>query len=105
MSEQQQQQNDSVNNFDKLKELIGEEDNSLAVFVDSVVEEVRKEKENEKRAQVKKLITTAIEIQHKMEKIDKEYNSQKQKWNKELGKLINRLKGDYSSNLTLPEVK
>lgn len=94
-----------VNNLDKLRELVGEEDNSLAGFVGGVVEEIRKEKENAKRAQVKQLIVTAMEIQEKMEKIDREYNSQKQKWNKELGTLINRINGNYSKNLTLPEIK
>lgn len=81
-------------NIDKLASLLGfsptKEVPGAAAFK-GALEEIQKERDAKLQAKVKEQLGTALDLAQKMAKLDREYLTQRGKWDKELGKLINGL--------------
>jgi uncharacterized membrane protein (UPF0182 family) len=53
--------------------------------------EVSEEQAEKKKAAAKELVVKALDLKKQMDDAEKQFNAQKKKWDKELGKVINRL--------------
>lgn len=60
------------------------------------LEEVTEERRAEAKKRFKELFTKAAELRKKMVQAEREFNSQKKKFEKELGKLMNRLENEVN---------
>jgi negative regulator of genetic competence, sporulation and motility len=61
-----------------------------------VMSEIRKERSDKAKAKARELIVKALDLQEQMEKAEKEFRSQKAKFEKELGKILNQLENDLN---------
>ena len=60
-------------------------------ILNEALEEVSRERAEERKGKAKTLIRKAIELQDQMNAARKEFEGKSKKWDKELGKVMNRL--------------
>lgn len=61
-----------------------------------VVKEIREERAKDAKAKAKEQLVKAMQIREGMAKAEKDFNNQKQKMEKELGKVLNQIQGILS---------
>jgi hypothetical protein len=61
-----------------------------------VVKEIKEERAKDAKAKAKEQLVKAMQIREGMAKAEKEFNGQKQKMEKELGKVLNQIQGILS---------
>ena len=62
----------------------------------SVLEEVNAERDKQAKEKARELIKQALEVREQMVKAERDFAAAKSKFDKELGKLLNRLEGGSS---------
>jgi hypothetical protein len=60
-------------------------------ILNEALEEVSKEKAEERKGKAKELIRKALDLQNQMQAAQREFQGKSKKWEKELGKVMNRL--------------
>jgi hypothetical protein len=68
-----------------------------------VVADIRKEEEEKAKKEAREQLTKAIELSRKMAGLRKEFEAQEAKFNKELGKLLNRIENNLGGPVTEAE--
>jgi len=61
-----------------------------------VVKEIKEERAKEAKTKAKEQLVKAMQLREQMAKADKDFNGQKQKMEKELGKVLNQIQGILS---------
>lgn len=61
-----------------------------------VVKEIKEERAKEAKVKAKEQLVKAMQIRESMAKAEKDFNGQKQKMEKELGKVLNQIQGILS---------
>lgn len=61
-----------------------------------VVKEIREERVKDAKVKAKEQLVKAMQLREQMSKAEKDFNSQKQKMEKELGKVLNQIQGILS---------
>ena len=79
-----------TNNTTRLDELIKPHRREFDVLREAL-NKVSKEEAEKKKESAKVLIRKALELQSRMEQAERTFNSEKKKFDKELGKTLNRL--------------
>tara|TARA_Y100000034_G_C6721861_1_gene319386 strand:- start:243 stop:560 length:318 start_codon:yes stop_codon:yes gene_type:complete len=77
-------------NTGRLDELFKPHEQQVDVLKEAL-KEVSEEQAEKKKKAAKELIVKALELKKQMDDAEKQFTSQKQKWDKELGKVMNRL--------------
>lgn len=81
-------------NIDRLSKLLGydaaKQHGGKSVF-DEALKEIQEEKDKATKVKAKEMLQKAIDIRMKMDEIDKQYNANRNKFNKELGKLMGKI--------------
>ena len=67
-----------------------------------VLDELQETREQQAKERARSLLQKAIELREGMVKAEKEFNSQKQKFDKELGKILNQLESDLNRSSQAP---
>lgn len=70
-----------------------------------VVQEISKERTDKAKAQAKEHLTKAIQLREGMVKAEKDFNKEKQKFEKELGKVMNQIQGILTGKEPQEEVE
>lgn len=78
-------------NTQKLEELLRPHREAVDVLKEAL-KEVNKEEAEKKKDAAKDLIRKAMELQGRMDAAERTFNSEKKKFDKELGKIMNRLR-------------
>lgn len=82
-------------NLESLASLLGFDPTKKNQPTNDVLSEVIKELDAERRVkakdEAKKVLTEALDLANKMKEAEKQFNTQKEKFNKELGKLLSTL--------------
>lgn len=78
-------------NTQRLEELLKPHRQEFDVLKEAL-KEVSKEESEKKKDAAKELIRKALELQTRMDQAERTFNSEKKKFDKELGKTLNRLK-------------
>lgn len=106
-----QNQNAKPNdNVGKLNELLGFNPAKrhplgpkTGVLFQDTLKEIREEREKTAKAQAKDLLLKAMNIQEEWSKAEKQFNNQKAKFDKELGKLLNQINSMLNGSDPQPE--
>jgi hypothetical protein len=61
-----------------------------------VVKEIKEERAKDAKAKAKEQLVKAMQLREQMSKAEKDFNGQKQKMEKELGKVLNQIQGILS---------
>ena len=77
-------------NTDKLNELFKPHEQQVDILKEAL-KEVSEERAEERKKAAKDLVRKALDLQKQMDDAERQFLGQKKKWDKELGKLINRL--------------
>lgn len=102
MSEQNVQNNTNKNksNTEKLIELMTfdpvKQPGLTSGLFSEVLKEITDERAKEGKAKAKELLVKAMDLRRQMSKAEKDFNNQKQKFDKELGKFLNQINGMLS---------
>lgn len=81
----------ATDNTTRLNELLKPHREEFDVLREAI-KEVSKEESEKKKVAAKDLIRKALELQGRMEQAERTFNAEKKKFDKELGKTLNRLK-------------
>lgn len=88
------------NSSERLEKLIGfdaaKSSNLTQDLFQEVLGDIKKERFEKAKVAAREQLVKAMELREKMAKAEKEFNSQKAKFNKELGKLLNRLESSLN---------
>ena len=80
-----------TNNTKALEELFAPHKQDMDVLKEAL-KEVTEEDNEKKKGSAKELIRKCMDLQSRMDQAERTFNSEKKKWDKELGKTIKRLK-------------
>ena len=80
-----------TNNTKALEELFAPHKKEMDILSEAL-KEVNQEDVEKKKGAAKELIRKCLDLQSRMDQAERTFNSEKKKWDKELGKTINRLK-------------
>lgn len=92
MNENQNQP--AVDNFGKLAGLLGfdpTKENPNKSVLEKALAKITEERDKALQVKVEEQLKKAIDLAQQKKKLDSEYKSQSAKWDKELGKLLNKL--------------
>jgi hypothetical protein len=78
-------------NIERLNDLFKDQVASQTSVLQEALTEITKEQGEQKKENAKKLIKEALALQDQMNQAERQFNSQKKKWDKSLGKVLNRL--------------
>lgn len=100
---------DKVSNAKRLADLCGfdpvkKPTASHELFAE-VLGDIRKEREEKAKVAAREQLTKAIELSEKMDKVKREFEGQYAKFEKELGKMLNRLESSLSGKPVVEEEK
>ena len=77
-------------NTDKLNDLFKPHEQAVDVLKEAL-QEVSEERAEKKKESAKELIRKALDLKKQMDTAESQFTSQKKKWDKELGKVMNRI--------------
>jgi hypothetical protein len=80
----------ATDNTGKLDALLKEHEGDFDVLKEAL-KEVAKEQGEERKKKAKEQIVKALDLKRQMDDAERQFNSQKKKWDKELGKTLARL--------------
>lgn len=93
---------DKKDTGERLEKLVGFDAAKHPSITNEVFKEVladlHKERAEKAKAQATEQIRKALELREKMVKAEREFNKQKQKFDQELGKLLNRLEAQLNGS-------
>ena len=81
---------ESTRNTDRLDEMFKPVEKKVDILKEAL-EEVSKERAEERKKAAKDLIRKALDLKKQMDDAENQFLGQKRKWDKELGKVMNRL--------------
>ena len=79
-----------TSNTKKLDDLLAAQGSAVNVLQEAL-KEVNEERAEKRKDSAKALIREALDLQEQMNAAERRFTSEKKKWDKKLGKLINRL--------------
>jgi NTP pyrophosphatase (non-canonical NTP hydrolase) len=86
---------DKTSNIDRLRNMVSfdptKQPKCSTDLFQEIVGEIQKERNEKAREKASGLLRRALEVAEGMAKLDREYNANKAKFDKELGKLLNQL--------------
>lgn len=82
----------------ELKDMMGfdatkQENISNELFAE-VLDELKEKRTQEAKEKARGLLKKAVELQNKLDQLERDFRGQTQKFEKELGKILNSIKGD-----------
>lgn len=80
-----------TNNTKALDDLLAPHKQEMNILSEAL-KEVNQEDVEKKKGAAKELIRKCLDLQSRMDQAERTFNAEKKKWDKELGKTINRLK-------------
>lgn len=90
------------NNSERLEKLVGFDPvkklSATGELLKSVVSDIKKEREEKAKTAAREKLVLAFDLREKMHKAEREFESQKAKFEKELGKLLNSLESNLSGS-------
>lgn len=90
-----------MSEFERLREVLGFDPGSKSPGADvfnEVLQEVKKERAEQQKARAKEIVLEAIKIQEEQKKLKNQFEAQNKKFEKTLGKLLNRLEAMARGN-------
>lgn len=88
-------------NTSKLDDLLKPHQTEFNVLQEAL-KEVAKEDSESRKGKAKEMIRKALDLKRQMDEAERQFNSQKKKWDKELGKTLQRL-SNMANNKPLDE--